>query len=98
MDAVHYAPHGLIDVQALDCDFLACSVYKFFGPHTGVPLRQVRRCWINSKPTKCALRPARPPGKWETGTQSFESLAGVAAAVDYWLRLGGSAAARGASD
>ncbi len=82
VDAVHYAPHGLIDVQALDCDFLACSVYKFFGPHTGVLYGKYD---LLDALEAYKVRPSskRPPGKWETGTQSFESLAGVTAAVDY---------------
>jgi cysteine desulfurase family protein (TIGR01976 family) len=88
VDAVHYAPHGPIDVQALDCDFLACSVYKFFGPHTGCLYGKYDL--LDSLPAY-KVRPAsgRPPGKWETGTPSYESLAGVAAAVDYLASLGG---------
>jgi cysteine desulfurase family protein (TIGR01976 family) len=87
VDAVHYAPHDLIDVQAVDCDFLVCSAYKFFGPHTGVfygkydLLDSIRAYRVRPAP-------ADPPGKWETGTQSFESLAGVRAAVDYLASLG----------
>jgi cysteine desulfurase family protein (TIGR01976 family) len=95
VDAVHYAPHDVIDVQALDCDFLACSVYKFFGPHTGVLYGKYE--WLD-RLTAYKVRPAddAPPGKWETGTQSFESLSGVTAAVEYLADLGG-AAGRGAS-
>lgn len=82
IDAVHYAPHGPIDVQALNCDFLATSPYKFYGPHIGVLYGKHQL--LNSLDAY-KLRPAsdRPAGKWETGTQSFESLAGVRAAVDY---------------
>ena len=88
VDAVHYAPHDVIDVQALDCDFLACSVYKFFGPHTGVLYGKYE--WLD-RLAAYKVRPAsdEPPGKWETGTQSYESLCGVAAAVDYLAGLGG---------
>lgn len=88
VDAVHFAPHGAIDVQALDCDFLACSVYKFFGPHTGVLYGKYD---LLDSLTAYKVRPASdtPPGKWETGTQSFESLSGVSAAVDYLADLGG---------
>jgi len=88
VDAVHYAPHDVIDVQALDCDFLACSVYKFFGPHTGVLYGKYE--WLD-RLSAYKVRPAddEPPGKWETGTQSFESLSGVTAAVDYLAGLGG---------
>lgn len=88
VDAVHYAPHDLIDVQELDCDFLACSVYKFFGPHTGVLYGKYEH--LDRLPAyKVRPAPSRPPGKWETGTQSFESLSGVAAAVEYLAALGG---------
>lgn len=89
VDAVHYAPHGPIDVQALDCDFLACSVYKFFGPHTGVLYGKYEH--LDSL-TAYKVRPAanQPPGKWETGTQSFESLCGVTAAVDYLADVAGN--------
>lgn len=89
VDAVHYAPHGLIDVQAWDCDFLACSVYKFFGPHTGVLYGKYD---LMDDLTAYKVRPAspKPPEKWETGTQSFESLAGVTAAVEYIASIGES--------
>jgi cysteine desulfurase family protein (TIGR01976 family) len=86
VDAVHYAPHGKIDVQSLGCDFLACSAYKFFGPHIGI--LWARRDWLNETETY-KVRPAsnQPPGKWETGTQSFESIAGTLAALDYLKHL-----------
>jgi cysteine desulfurase family protein (TIGR01976 family) len=88
VDAVHYAPHDQIDVQALDCDFLACSVYKFFGPHVGVLYGKYH---LLDEMTAYKVRPAssEPPGKWETGTQSFESLCGVTAAVDYLAAISG---------
>ncbi len=88
VDAVHYAPHGLIDAQAWDCDFLACSAYKFFGPHTGVLYGKYN---LMDDLTAYKVRPAspKPPDKWETGTQSFESLAGVTAAVNYIASIGG---------
>jgi cysteine desulfurase family protein (TIGR01976 family) len=93
VDAVHYAPHGPIDVQGWGCDFLACSAYKFFGPHVGIlwgrrellehlPAYKV-------KPSSDAL-----PGQWMTGTQNHEGLAGVAAAVDYLAELGAPAPTR----
>ena len=93
VDAVHYAPHDVIDVQALDCDFLACSVYKFFGPHTGVLYGKYEHL---DRLAAYKVRPAsdEPPGKWETGTQSFESLSGVGAAVDYLAGIGGPAGPR----
>ncbi|MCL4867623.1 MAG: cysteine desulfurase-like protein [Anaerolineae bacterium] len=87
LDAVHYTPHGLVDVQAWDCDFLVSSVYKYFGPHTGALYGKYEHL---DRLTAYKVRPSsnQPPGKWETGTQSFESLAGVAAAVDYLGSLG----------
>lgn len=88
VDSVHYAPHGLIDVQALDCDFLAASVYKFFGGHTGALYGKYE---LLDDLTAYKVRPApsKPAGKWETGTQSFEGLAGVTAAIDYIAAIGG---------
>ena len=87
IDAVHYAPHGLIDVKALDCDFLACSPYKFFGPHMGT-LYGKREHLERFKPYK--VRPATDvsPECWETGTQVQELIPGIAAAVDYIAELG----------
>lgn len=87
VDAVHYAPHGPIDVQALDCDFLVCSAYKFFGPHQGALYG--RHDILESLPAY-KVRPAddAPPHKFETGTQSFEAMAGTAAAVDYLASVG----------
>ncbi|MBB1370411.1 cysteine desulfurase-like protein [Pseudoalteromonas sp. SR45-4] len=82
VDAVHYAPHELVDVQALDCDFLACSAYKFFGPHLGMVYGKKEHL---EGFTPYKVEPAKDviPGLWETGTQSFEALAGLIAAVDY---------------
>ncbi|MGZ4814325.1 MAG: cysteine desulfurase-like protein [Terriglobales bacterium] len=87
IDAVHYAPHGLIDVRAIDCDFLACSPYKFFGPHSGVLFGKRERLKV-LKPYK--VRPASNdlPDAWETGTQNHECMAGVLAAVDYIAGIG----------
>ncbi|MCH8830257.1 MAG: cysteine desulfurase-like protein, partial [Planctomycetes bacterium] len=82
VDAVHYAPHGLIDVAALDVDFLACSAYKFFGPHLGILYG--RRSHLEQLDA-FKLRPAPDalPQKWMTGTQSHEAIAGTAEAVKY---------------
>lgn len=93
VDAVHYTPHGLIDVVDLGTDFLAASAYKFFGPHTGILFG---RAEVLETVDAYKIRPAPddPPGKWETGTQSFESLAGVRAAVDYIASLGNGATRR----
>ncbi len=87
VDAVQYAPHALIDVVDLDCDFLACSAYKFFGPHVGV-LYGKRAHLENFTPHK--VRPSKNaiPYRWETGTLNHEGLAGVQAAVDYLAHVG----------
>jgi len=87
VDAVHAAPHLQIDVAALDCDFLVASAYKFFGPHTGILYgREDQMASLEAYKVRPA--PSDPPGKWETGTQSFESLAGVSAAVEYLESVG----------
>lgn len=87
IDAVQYAPHGPIDVQALDCDFLACSAYKFFGPHMGILYGKFDLLEA-LKPYK--LRPSsnETPYKWETGTQNHEGMAATAAAVNYLAQVG----------
>jgi cysteine desulfurase family protein (TIGR01976 family) len=87
VDAVHYAPHRLIDVAALGADFLVCSAYKFYGPHTGV-LWGREELLAGTETYRVVPAPDGGPGKWETGTQSFESLAGVGAAVEYLASLG----------
>ena len=83
VDAVHWAPHGPIDVQALGTDFLACSVYKFFGPHLGVLYG--RREVLDRLPSY-KIRPAHD--RYETGTQNFEGIAGARAAVAYLASVG----------
>ncbi|HLK61468.1 MAG TPA: cysteine desulfurase-like protein, partial [Chthonomonadaceae bacterium] len=87
VDAVQYAPHGPIDVQALDCDFLACSAYKFYGPHVGVLYGKVEHL---ERLVPHKVRPARDviPYRWETGTLNHEGLAGVLAAVNYLQNIG----------
>ena len=87
VDAVHYAPHGPIDVRALDCDFLACSPYKFFGPHMGT-LYGKREHLLRFSPYKVRPAPDSLPDRWETGTQVQELIAGIGAAVDYLAELG----------
>src|SRR6202047_4977306 len=87
IDAVHYAPHGPIDVRALDCDFLACSAYKFFGPHMGT-LYGKREHLLRFRPYKVRPAPDTLPDRWETGTQVQELIAGIGAAVDYIAELG----------
>ena len=93
IDSVHYAPHGLLDVQDINCDFLVSSPYKYFGPHSGVLYGKYE---LLDELTAYKVRPApaKPAGKWETGTQSFESLAGVAAAIDYLADIGRPAESR----
>ena len=87
VDAVHYAPHGPIDVQAIGCDFLACSAYKFFGPHLGA---LYGRYELLDQLRAYKVRPAEdhPPDKFETGTKNHEGLAGTTAAINYLADLG----------
>ncbi|HEY9639582.1 MAG TPA: aminotransferase class V-fold PLP-dependent enzyme, partial [Coleofasciculaceae cyanobacterium] len=87
VDAVHYAPHAPIDVRALNCDFLACSAYKFFGPHVGI-LYGKQEHLARLRPYKVRPAPEQGPSRWESGTQNFEGLAGVIAAIDYLADLG----------
>lgn len=87
LDAVHYAPHALPAVEEWDCDFLACSAYKFFGPHLGILWG--KRKWLEElDPYKLRPAPNTPPGRWMTGTQGHESIAGTMAAIDYLADLG----------
>lgn len=87
IDAVQQAPHQPIDVQTLDCDFLACSAYKFFGPHTGILYGKYD---LLDRLTAYKVRPSGqlPPDKFETGTQSFESISGVLGTLEYLAWLG----------
>src|SRR3989441_8452742 len=87
IDAVHYAPHGPIDVRALDCDFLVCSTYKFFGPHMGV-LYGKREHLKRLVPYKVRANTNAIPNRWEWGTLNHECIAGIAACVDYLADLG----------
>ena len=87
IDAVHYGPHGLIDVAALDCDFLVCSTYKFFGPHMGV-LFGKREHLLRMRPYKVRPLTDAIPFRWEFGTLNHECIAGITAAVDYFADLG----------
>jgi cysteine desulfurase family protein (TIGR01976 family) len=86
VDAVHYAPHRLADVRALDCDFLGCSAYKFYGPHIGA--MYCRRDLLETLPfPKLAPAPDTAPERAETGTQNHEGIAGAAAAVNFLASL-----------
>lgn len=87
VDAVQYAPHGPIDVQDLGVDFLVCSAYKFFGPHAGV-LYGRADLLEELKAYKVRPAPNSLPGKWETGTQNHEGIAGVLGAIEYFEWLG----------
>jgi selenocysteine lyase/cysteine desulfurase len=88
VDGVHYAPHRLPDVRAFDCDFFACSAYKFYGPHVGVLFARRR---VLSELPFAKLEPASddPPERAETGTLNHEGIVGAAAAVSWLAGLGG---------
>ena len=90
VDAVHAAPHRLLDLHGLGADLLACSPYKFFGPHLGIVAarRELLDGW---QPYKLVPAPDGAPERWETGTQNHEGLAGLVAAVEYLAGIAGSA-------
>lgn len=93
VDAVHYAPHALVDVQAWDCDFLAMSAYKFYGPHVGVLFG--KRALLESIDfPKLVPAPEAAPENVETGTQNQEGMVGAGAAVDFLASLAGGASRR----
>lgn len=87
IDAVQYAPHGPIDVQDINCDFLVCSSYKFFGPHQGILYGKYE---LLDSLTAYRVRPAPadPPGKFMTGTANHEGMAGVLGAIEYFEWVG----------
>lgn len=88
VDAVHLAPHELIDVQRIGCDFLACSSYKFYGPHAGILFG--RRALLEALPfPKLVPAPDTAPERAETGTQNHEGIAGIAAAIDFIASIAG---------
>ena len=89
VDAVQYAPHGVIDVQALDCDFLAVSAYKFFGPHLGALYGKLEHL-TRLRPYKVRPASSSPPGNFETGTAIHENIAGTLGALEYLASLGES--------
>ncbi|CDX27456.1 Cysteine desulfurase family protein [Mesorhizobium sp. SOD10] len=94
VDAVQFAPHGLIDVQELGCDFLICSAYKFFGPHMGILWG--RRDVIDAlQPYKCRCSSNALPERFELGTPQIELMAGLTAAIDYFADLGAAAGETG---
>ncbi len=96
VDAVQFAPHGFIDVKEIDCDFLVCSSYKFFGPHLGI-LYGKRERLERLKAYKARPVPDSLPEKWETGTLNHEGLAGFISAVDYIAEIGVKYGAEGIS-
>jgi len=86
VDAVHYAPHFLVDVNQMGCDFLACSAYKFYGPHVGV-LWGRQDLLASLEVPKLDPAPDQAPERMETGTQNHEGIAGAAAAVEFLAGL-----------
>jgi cysteine desulfurase family protein (TIGR01976 family) len=93
VDAVHYAPHDLVDVRAIGCDFLACSAYKFYGPHVGVLYGRRERLEALDLP-KLAPAPDTAPERVETGTLNHEGIVGAGAAVDFLASIGGAGGTR----
>ena len=89
VDAVHFAPHNLVDVQEIDCDFLACSSYKFYGTHAGILYGRHQLVDQIDIP-RLDPAPQDAPEKLETGTQNHEGIVGAAAAVDYIASIGGA--------
>ncbi|WP_016951171.1 cysteine desulfurase-like protein [Anabaena sp. PCC 7108] len=87
VDAVHYAPHAPINVHHLNCDFLACSAYKFFSPHVGI-LYGKREHLARFSPYKVKPASDEVPSRWETGTLNHEGLAGLVATINYLAKLG----------
>jgi selenocysteine lyase/cysteine desulfurase len=94
VDAVHFAPHGLIDVASWGCDYVACSAYKFFGPHVGI-LWGRRELLEAVTPYKLRPAPDSLPGRWQTGTQNFSAIAGTLEAIEYLADVGRAAEAAG---
>ncbi|HWP02901.1 MAG TPA: cysteine desulfurase-like protein [Gemmatimonadaceae bacterium] len=93
VDAVHFAAHGVLDVRAMGCDFLACSAYKFYGPHLGI--LYCREDLLGQLPVpKLAPAPDAGPERLETGTQNHEGIAGARAAVEFLASLAGSGTRR----
>jgi selenocysteine lyase/cysteine desulfurase len=93
VDAVHLAPHELIDVQRIGCDFLSCSAYKFYGPHLG--LLYARQDLLEALPfPKLDPAPDSAPERAETGTQNHEGIAGTGATIDFLASIGGAIGSR----
>lgn len=93
VDAVHLAPHELVDVTKIDCDFLACSSYKFYGPHAGILF--ARQALLEALPfPKLAPAPDTAPDRAETGTQNHEAIAGIRATIDFLAAIAGDGGTR----
>lgn len=86
VDAVHYAPHGLIDVQNIDCDFLVTSVYKYFGPHISAVFAKKKHL-ENFEPYKVEPASDNVPNRWETGTPDFSAIAAIPSTIKYLISL-----------
>ena len=93
VDAVQYAPHGVIDVQEIGCDFLVCSAYKFYGPHYGILWGKLD-VLESLNPYKVRTAPTYSPDKFETGTKSREAIAGVLGAIEHFEEIGQAKATR----
>ncbi len=89
VDAVHYAPHGLIDVQDLDCDFLVTSIYKYFGPHVSATFAKKEHLQ-NFSPYKVEPAVDKIPNKWETGTPDFSAISAIYSTIKYIISLSGN--------
>lgn len=93
VDAVHYAPHALVDVRAMNCDFLGCSAYKFYGPHVGIIYGREALVGGLEVP-KLEPAPENAPDRMETGTQNHEGIVGAGAAVEFLASFGTGATRR----
>ncbi len=93
VDAVQYAPHGVIDVQEIGCDFLVCSAYKFYGPHYGILWGKLA-VLESLDPYKVRTAPTSSPDKFETGTKSREAIGGVLGAIEHFENIGGGQTTR----
>jgi len=93
VDAVQYAPHGVIDVQDIGCDFLVCSAYKFYGPHYGILWGKLA-VLESLEPYKVRTAPAHSPDKFETGTKSREAIAGILGALEHFEFIGAGKSTR----
>ncbi len=89
VDAVHYAPHAMIDVEKIDCDLLVCSGYKFYAPHVGI-LYGKRELLRQLQPDRLTFSKDELPTRWENGAPSFEGIAGLLGAFEFIASIGGA--------